>query len=57
MLEPLVCEPGEHKTIYWNSAEKLIELWQRVAKRLSINIKSTAEYYEDEDPESSDSIS
>ncbi|TGO60086.1 hypothetical protein BCON_0038g00010 [Botryotinia convoluta] len=57
VLEPPVCEPGEYKTIYWNSAEKLIELWQRVAKRLSINIKTTAEYDEDEDPESSDSSS
>ncbi|TGO31015.1 hypothetical protein BPAE_0002g01080 [Botrytis paeoniae] len=38
-------------------AEKLIELWQRVAKRLSINIKTIAEYDEDEDPESSDSSS
>ncbi|KAF5879590.1 putative methyltransferase domain-containing protein [Botrytis fragariae] len=57
VLEPPVCEPEEFKTIYWNSAEKLIEMWQRVAKKLSINIKTTAEYDEDEDPESSDSSS
>ncbi|TGO54096.1 hypothetical protein BOTNAR_0277g00110 [Botryotinia narcissicola] len=51
VLEPPVCEPGEYKTI----AEKVIELLlQRVAKWLSINIKTTAEYDEDEDPESSD---
>ncbi|TGO87327.1 hypothetical protein BPOR_0234g00130 [Botrytis porri] len=57
VLEPPVCESEEYKTIYWDSAEESIEPWQRVAKRLSIKIKTTAEYDEDGDPESSDSNS
>ncbi|KAF7941377.1 hypothetical protein EAE99_001014 [Botrytis elliptica] len=36
VLEPSVCGPGIHKTIHWNSAEKLVEPWQRVAERMKM---------------------
>lgn len=43
-----MCEPGEYKMTYRHSTGTSVELWQRVVKRLNINIKATVEYDENE---------
>jgi len=43
-LKPPMCEPGENKTLYCHSKETLIELWERVAGRIGIKIKVSADY-------------
>jgi FMN phosphatase YigB (HAD superfamily) len=47
-LKPPLCEPGEHKVVFRHSRETLIEMWERVAKRIGVKVKVWLEYDQDE---------
>lgn len=48
VLKPPLCEPGEHKTIYRQSRETLIDLFENAAKAAGLQVRVWADYDEDE---------
>jgi SAM-dependent methyltransferase len=47
-LKTPMCEPGEHKVVFRHSRETLMEMWERVAKRIGVKVKVWLEYDQDE---------
>lgn len=52
-LQPPLCEPGEHKTIYRQNRESMKTLFEDAARDLEIKVRVWTEYDEDEERERS----
>jgi len=48
VLQPPMCEPGEHKTIFRHNKETMKEMWEKVAKSAGIKVQVWTEYDEKE---------
>jgi hypothetical protein len=46
VLQPPMCEPGEHKTIFRHNKETMKEMWEKVAKSAGIKVQVWTEYDE-----------
>jgi SAM-dependent methyltransferase len=46
VLQPPMCEPGEHKTIFRHSKDTMKEMWEKVAKSTGMKVQVWTEYDE-----------
>jgi hypothetical protein len=46
VLQPPMCEPGEHKTVFRHSKESMKEMWERIAKGVGIKVNVWTDYDE-----------
>ncbi|KAF2197441.1 hypothetical protein GQ43DRAFT_204195 [Delitschia confertaspora ATCC 74209] len=48
VLQPPLCEPGEHKTVWRQSRETMVEMWKEAANSVGLDVEIWAEYDEEE---------